>query len=421
MQDTEYTNEWVNWIEEAVDKEYFKYYEYNQFNNIQPIGTGGFGKVYRANWKNSEKQFALKSFFSLDNITVKEIVRELKIQRDVDFHDNIIRCYGITKLESDNHNNYWLVMEYADGGSLRCYLKKNFTKLSWDDKYKMAYQLSCALSCLHNEGIVHCDLHSGNILVRNNTIKLADFGLSKRIGASSNVQSKLFGVVPYIDPKSFSKRRNNNNNNESTQAYSLNEKSDIYSVGVLLWEISSGQPPFYVEGEHYDISLALDILQGLRETVVPDTPDEYVKIYTKCWDGEPDNRPTIYQVVDWLNAKIAKIDIIIENRQISNEQEANLSTNNSELPGDLSQLIQNFDKMNTKEIDSHQITNELELNETSLSTNNSELQGDQNFDKMNTKEIDSISISSKQENHSIEKDFNVIIDEIIDFIYKLNN
>ncbi|GBC22302.2 kinase-like domain-containing protein [Rhizophagus irregularis DAOM 181602=DAOM 197198] len=144
----------------------------------------------------------------LDNITVKEIVRELKIQRDVDFHDNIIRCYGITKLESDNHNNYWLVMEYADGGSLRCYLKKNFTKLSWDDKYKMAYQLSCALSCLHNEGIVHCDLHSG---------------------------------------------------------------------------------------EHYDISLALDILQGLRETVVPDTPDEYVKIYTKCWDGEPDNRPTIYQ------------------------------------------------------------------------------------------------------------------------------
>jgi hypothetical protein len=74
MQDT---NEWVNWIEEAINKKYFKFYEYNQFNNIQHIGTGGFGKVSRANWKNTGKQFALKSFFCLDNITVKEIVREV--------------------------------------------------------------------------------------------------------------------------------------------------------------------------------------------------------------------------------------------------------------------------------------------------------------------------------------------------------
>jgi serine/threonine protein kinase len=51
-----------------------------------------------------------------------------------------------------------LVMEYADGGSLRSYLEKNFNKLTWDDKYLMAYQLACAVSCLHNEGIVHCDL-----------------------------------------------------------------------------------------------------------------------------------------------------------------------------------------------------------------------------------------------------------------------
>jgi hypothetical protein len=106
---------------------------------------------------------------------------------------------------------------------------------------------------------------------------LADFGLSKRIGASSNVQSKLFGMVPYVDPKSFNRRRNKNN---QTQIYSLNEKSDVYSIGVLLWEISSGQPPFDAEDEQYDVSLILEISQGLRETVVPDTPKEYVQIYT---------------------------------------------------------------------------------------------------------------------------------------------
>ena len=102
---------------------------------------------------------------------------------------------------------------------------------------------------------------------------MVDFGLSKRIETATDSKSKLFGIVPYVDPKSFSRQRNSN------KKYSLNEKSDIYSVGVLLWEISSGWPPFYNEGESYDIGLVFDISQGLRETPIPNTPEDYVKLY----------------------------------------------------------------------------------------------------------------------------------------------
>ncbi len=77
MQNKENTNEWINWIEEAITKKHIKYYEYDRFSNIQEIGSGAFGKVFRANWKNSEQYLALKSFFNINNTTVKEIVCEV--------------------------------------------------------------------------------------------------------------------------------------------------------------------------------------------------------------------------------------------------------------------------------------------------------------------------------------------------------
>ena len=84
-------------------------------------------------------------------------------------------------------------------------------------------------------------------------------------------------MIPYIDPKMFDRRKNNEN---PIKPYRLNEKSDVYSVGMLLWEISSGRPPFYVEGEQNDIGLIYDIVEGVKEAIVPNTPEDYVKIYT---------------------------------------------------------------------------------------------------------------------------------------------
>ncbi len=78
--ETKDTNEWMNWIEEAITKNYIKYYEHDHFSNIQEIGSGGFGKVFRANWKNSKQHLALKSFFNFNEATVKEIVCEVIIE-----------------------------------------------------------------------------------------------------------------------------------------------------------------------------------------------------------------------------------------------------------------------------------------------------------------------------------------------------
>jgi len=73
----ENSNEWINWIEEAISKKHIKYYEYDHFSDIQEIGNGNFGKVYRANWKNSNKYLVLKSFSNFNHITIKEIVNEV--------------------------------------------------------------------------------------------------------------------------------------------------------------------------------------------------------------------------------------------------------------------------------------------------------------------------------------------------------
>ena len=76
------------------------------------------------------------------------------MQREVDYHENIIRFYGISRLET----KYLLVMEFANGGSLQSYLEENFVTLEWSDKYRLAFQLANAVTCMHNEGIIHCDL-----------------------------------------------------------------------------------------------------------------------------------------------------------------------------------------------------------------------------------------------------------------------
>ncbi|CAI2166980.1 19845_t:CDS:2 [Funneliformis geosporum] len=265
MSKTETKNSYADfdWLERAISEDYIKYYDFGEFTNLEEISSGSYVNVSCAKWKGSETIMALKHSF---NLTIKEIVNEIKIQREVDYHANIIKFYGISK--SNLTNNYLLVMEYADGGSLQSYLKENFNKLEWSNKYQLALQLANAVACIHNEGIIHNDLHAQNVLVHQNNIKLADFGLSRKITDASSYSTDVFGV------------------------------SDVYSVGILLWQVSSGHKPFYAEHVEYDANLIMKIGEGMREKIVLDTPIEYSNLYEACWKDNPNERPTMQQVVN---------------------------------------------------------------------------------------------------------------------------
>src|SRR5688572_22128159 len=79
MQDTGNPNEWINWIEKAISEKSITYFEFEDFSNFQKVGSGAFGKVYRVNWTNSEQYLGLKCFFNVNNVTIREVIREVII------------------------------------------------------------------------------------------------------------------------------------------------------------------------------------------------------------------------------------------------------------------------------------------------------------------------------------------------------
>ncbi|CAG8579121.1 2761_t:CDS:2 [Funneliformis mosseae] len=283
------------WVTDVLFKEHIIFHEFHTFHHLKYIGDAA-ARAYVATSKIYHKPMLLKPISFNQSFTIQDLVDEVKQHRKVELHENVVRFYGITK-EDRGQYQYMLLLEYADEGTLCSFLKKSFKQLKWDVKLKLAKQLVNAIYCLHGNDIVHKDLNAVNILIQNENIKLSGFGITKKTRKPMNAISKIYGTfIQYADPEYL----------KNHQEFIRNKKSDVYSVGVLLWQISSGRIPF--EFELPDFSLVQSIIEGKREIAVKGIPSKYVDIYTACWEGDPKNRPNIQQVLKKLN----EIEIIGE-------------------------------------------------------------------------------------------------------------
>ncbi|KAF9182190.1 hypothetical protein BGZ51_004875 [Haplosporangium sp. Z 767] len=277
------------------------------------VDAGGMGIIHVAEWKGQK--------VAIKEASAHVISKEVEIYNRMKGCEGVIQFYGVTL--PPGLDKMCIVTKYADKGSLTWHLKVEFQNLTWADKLQLASQISAGIARLHQAGIFHRDLHGGNILIddKGNAL-LTDFGastimeervakniheyqieevpteegksqfVSKRItglgdeGKDKNNSNPLIGVMAYIAPERF----------RNPQYFDA--KCDIYSLGVLLWELTSGCSACSKVPQ--DVHLAIAILNGRRELPVEGTPAEYKDLYERCWDSDPQKRPDLDEILETL-------------------------------------------------------------------------------------------------------------------------
>ncbi|RIB08257.1 kinase-like domain-containing protein [Gigaspora rosea] len=259
------------------------------------IIEGGYSKIFIGKWdplkredkkKLSNINIVLKVLKGSENFDLK-FLNELKIH-----YQCLGKCsvpfYGLTKLT--RMQEYAMVMKYTIHGDLNKFLNSH-SKLSWIKRVEILQNIAKSLNELHKLNIIHRDFHSGNILVDDNMeIFISDFGLSKfvndlELSNSTDLPSEpVKGVLPYIAP-------------EVLIGKPYTKKSDIYSLGIIMWELTSRDRPF--SNRSHDILLAMDIIYSkLRPKIVERTPEIYQDMMELCWNEDPLKRPDLSQLIN---------------------------------------------------------------------------------------------------------------------------
>ncbi|KAF0450261.1 kinase-like domain-containing protein [Gigaspora margarita] len=310
MANSETLSDYSERLEHCLNKYKIKRFDdlYLSKNNLEVVGRGGSALIYSTNFK--ENKYALKSFngnIYMDDKTFKTFIKELKIFNEID-HQNIIKFYGISKVQPEENlfqtSKFVLVLQFAKGGTLRNHLKaklcNDFYKISWKELIKIAMEITLGLKYLHGKDIIHRDLHSNNILIDDDKALIADFGISKQLNDTNNSISEIMGVLAYIDPRCI-------DSNEKPD-----KKSDIFSLGMLFWELTSGTPPFNGYSKR---AVGFKIWEKDRVKVVDNTPLDYVSLYKMCYSLEPDKRPTL----DTILNKLKRLSVETTIEYIENE------------------------------------------------------------------------------------------------------
>ena len=204
----------------------------DSYECIKQLGKGGYGKVYQVKNKISGKLFACKKLSKLDIKNLEKFQREIEILMKTD-HPNIIKLYEIF----ESPNSLYLIMEECYGGELFDRILQhieNQEMYSEKDAAEIIQQVMSAIEYCHNNGIAHRDLKPENLLYlkkgseENNPLKVIDFGLSRRI--DQKVLNSKVGTAYYVSPEIL--------------AGKYTEKCDVWSAGIILYVLLSGEPPF---------------------------------------------------------------------------------------------------------------------------------------------------------------------------------
>ena len=247
----------------------------NRYEIQEVLGVGGMAIVYKARCHRLNRLVAikiLKDEYSQD----EEFCRRFHAEGEAVAmlgHPNIVSVYDV----SNTGGADYIVMELIDGISLKQYMEKKGV-LNWKETLHFAIQICKALEHAHSRGLVHRDIKPHNIMVlKNGSIKVTDFGIARVMSKSNTLTKEALGSVHYISP-------------EQAKGGRVDDRSDLYSLGTVMYEMITGRPPY--DGES-PVAVAIQHINGgarMPSTLNPNIPGGLEQIIMKAMAHEPADR-----------------------------------------------------------------------------------------------------------------------------------